>query len=334
MSKIKVSIAGVGGIAQITYLPLLSKMENVEISAMCDTDKSKLKNISQKYNIKYYYSDIDKMLDEIEADCLIVTSPTSCHKEHAIKGLNKSLNVLVEKPLARYLKEAEEIVDVIKKSKKQLMVGMNNRFRPDFMMQESFISSKELGDIFYIKTGFIKKRSTSENWSVQKDESGGGVIMDLGVVSLDIPLWLMKYPKIKSVSAVNYYHTFKSVEDSSFAFLRFDNGATVSIETSWSLLRENDIFYCNVFGTEGSSSINPLRIYKKMHGTLVNVTPLKIEKPANIFKRSYEYELKHFINSIENNSPVISSGEEALLRGIIIEAIYKSAKTGKEIYFK
>ena len=334
MEKTKIAIIGLGGIAQIAHLPILKKMENVEIVAVCDKDKSKSKNVAQKYNIKNYYVDIDKMLQESEAECLIVATPTSFHKEHATKGLNSGLHVLVEKPLGRYLKEGEEIVETAKKSKKKLMVGMNNRFRPDFMIQESFISAKELGEIFYIKTGFLKKRSTSETWSVKKEFSGGGVFMDLGIVCLDISLWLMKYPEIKSVSAVNYNHLFETVEDSSFVFLKFVNGSTVSIEASWSLLRENDIFYCNIYGKEGSTSINPLRIYKKMHGTLVNVTPVKFEKPANIFLRSYEYQLQHFINAVQTNSPVISSGEEALARLKITEAIYKSAKTGKEIFFK
>src|SRR4030095_4629518 len=148
-----------------------------------------------------------------------------------------------------------------------------------------FISAKELGDIFYIKTGFLKRRSTVEKWSVNKDESGGGVFIDLGIVMLDIALWLMKFPKIKSVSAVNYYHTFKNVEDSSFVMLRFQNDATVIVEASWTLQREDDLFYCNVYGKEGSANINPLKIYKYMHGTLVNVTP------QSWVKRSYLNEI-------------------------------------------
>jgi len=158
--------------------------------------------------------------------------------------------------------------------------------------------------------------------------------MDLGIVILDAALWLMKFPEILSVSAVNYNHAFESVEDSSFIMLRCANNATVTIEASWTLHREEDLFYCNVYGTEGSSTINPLKILKRMHGTLVNVTPLKIEAPANIFKKSIEYELKNFVNSIRNNAKIISSGEEALARLKVIGAIYRSAKLGKEIVFK
>lgn len=338
MSKTKIAIIGSGGIAQITHLPVLAKMDEVELVAICDSDKSKSRLIAQKYSIKNFYTDVNKMLDETSAEggaeAVIISTPTHLHKEHAIKSLSKGLHTLVEKPLGRNTNEAQEIVEAAKKSKKQLMVGMNNRFRPDIMMQESFISAKELGDIFYIKAGFLKKKSTVENWSIKKSLSGGGVFMDLGIVILDIALWLLKFPKVKSVSAVNYYHKKMEVEDSSFVMIRFENGATVTLESSWNLHRENDLFYCNVFGSEGSAGINPLKIYKTMHGNLMNVTPQKMENPSNIFKRSYEYELKHFVNTIQTNSLVISSGEEALHRMRIVEAVYKSARLGKEINFK
>lgn len=331
MEKSRVLITGLGGIAQIVHLPILSKMENVEIAGICDIDKSKTKSIAQKYGIKEAYTSIDEMLNNVEADCLIVTSPTSLHHEHSIKGLKKGLNVLAEKPLARNYAEAAEIVDAAKKAKKLLMVGMNHRFLPEVMMQESFVSAGEIGEVFYIKAGYLKKKSTTEKWSVNKTESGGGVFMDLGIVVLDIALWMMKFPKIKTVSAVNYNHAFKNVEDSSFVLLRFQNGSTISIETSWSLHRSSDMFYVNVYGKEGSSSINPLRIYKNMHDTLVNVTPVKIEKPANVFKRTYEYELNNFINSVQTGKPSLSDGSEALERMKIIDAIYESAQSGKEI---
>jgi len=334
MEKTRVLISGLGGIAQIAHLPILSKMDNVDIVGVCDIDKSKAKTIAQKYNVKNYYSNFEEMIDSVESDCLMVATPTNFHKGQSIKGLESGLNVLVEKPLARNYNEATDIIEVQKKSKKKLMVGMNNRFRPDIMMQESFISAKELGDIFYIKTGFLKKRSTIENWSVKKEEAGGGVFMDLGIVMLDIALWLMRFPKIKSLTAVNYHHTFKDVEDSSFVLLRFINDSTVTIEVSWTLHREDDLFYCNVYGKEGSAAINPLKIYKHMHNTLVNVTPLKMEKPANIFKRSYEYEISHFINCVRSDTPNLCDGVEALDRMKIVDAVYKSARTGKEVLFK
>jgi predicted dehydrogenase len=198
-------------------------------------------------------------------------------------------------------------IEAAKKNKKQLMVGMNMRFRPDFMMQESFISNGALGEVFYVKVGFTKKRSTVEKWVLDKKLSGGGVIMDLGIVVLDMALWILKFPKIKSVSAVNYYHNFKSWKIHA-AFIKFINGVTKSRQADAS--QGNDIFYCNVFEPKAVQAL--IRGYIKDARTFVNVTPLKLEKPANILS-VHEYELQHFFNSL-HRTKVIANGEEAVQR--------------------
>ncbi|MBK7158938.1 MAG: hypothetical protein IPH77_10340 [Ignavibacteria bacterium] len=80
--------------------------------------------------------------------------------------------------------------------------------------------------------------------------------------------------------------------------IRFVVNAVLTIEVSWGMLREGELFYCNVYGKEGSSSINPFKIYKRMDGNLYNITPKKLATPANYFKKSYEYELKHFVGAV------------------------------------
>jgi predicted dehydrogenase len=86
-----------------------------------------------------------------------------------------------------------------------------------------------------------------------------------------------------------------------------------------------------VFGSDGSASVNPFRIYKDLNGTVVNLTPTKIEHPHNMFKRSYENELRHFLGSVRELHPVISTADEAVQRMRIVEAVYKSARLGKDV---
>ena len=116
--------------------------------------------------------------------------------------------------------------------------------------------------------------------------------------------------------------------------IKFKNNTTFTIEVSWSLLREGELFYCNVYGKEGSSSINPFTIYKRMDGELYNITPKKIATPANVFKKSYEYELQHFIGAVAGKHNIISTGDDALKAIQIVDAVYKSAKTGREVIIK
>lgn len=335
MEKIRLGIVGLGGIAQIIHLPILSKMSGVEITAVCDNDARKCKRIASKYGIKKSFTDVTDMIDGCpDLHAVIVATQTNVHRQIAIEIIEAGKDILIEKPIARNHKEAREIVDCAKKNKRKVMVAMNNRFRNDMMMQRTFSKAKEIGDIFYVKTGWVKPQSSNQKWILEKEKAGGGVFLDNGIAMLDLGMWLLNFPEVKSVTASNYYHNTKAVEDSSIAMVRFRNGTTLTIEASWSMLREGELFYCNAYGKEGSSSINPFRIYKRMDGQLFNITPKKIAMPSNVFKRSYEYELQHFVGAVKGNHNIISSGEEALKVMEIVDAVYQSARSGKEIIFK
>jgi predicted dehydrogenase len=335
MEKIKLGIIGLGGIAQIIHLPILSKMNDIEISAVCDNDSQKCKRIAAKYGIKKHFGNSSDMLNDCpDMHAVIIAAQTNAHRQIALECLEAKKDILIEKPIARTYKEAKDIIDSAKKNKQKVMVAMNNRFRNDMMMQRTFTKAKEIGEVFYVKTGWVKPQSSNQKWMFEKEKAGGGVFLDNGIAMLDLGMWLLSFPDVKSVSATNYFHNTKSVEDSSIAMVKFKNSTVLTIEASWSLLRDGELFYCNVYGKEGSSSINPFKIYKRMDGNLYNITPKKIAMPSNVFKKSYEYELQHFVGAVRGNHNIISSGEDALRVMEIVDAVYKSAKTGKEVIFK
>ena len=335
MEKARIGIVGLGSIAQTIHLPILSKFSDVEIVAVCDVDRTKAQVVADKFKVRRYYNNFEKMLAiEQDLDGIDICTPTKLHKEMAIAALAEKNNVLIEKPLARTVLEAEEIAATAKKYHQALMVGMNNRFRPDSMILKSFIEDKALGKLFYAKAGWFKKFNTESAWLTKKTQSGGGVVLDLGIVMLDLAFWMMGFPEVKEVSATNYSHHTKDVEDSSIAFLKMNNGSTLTIEASWSFESTSDFFYCDCFGTEGSGSLNPFRIIKRMHDNLVNVAPASVETPQSLYRKSYENELKHWIGSLRGLHSIISTGDEAVQRMRVVDLIYKSAKRGKAIAFK
>ena len=133
---------------------------------------------------------------------VIVATSTDAHRDATLAALQAGCDVLVEKPIARRYSEAVEMADAAREAKRKLMVGMNHRFRPDTMLLKSFIEGKELGKVFYTKCGWLRKRSSDSAWVTQKEKSGGGVFVDLGIPMLDLAFWLMGYPEVRRVSAV------------------------------------------------------------------------------------------------------------------------------------
>ncbi len=331
MDKSKIGVIGLGGVAQLVHLPNLSKLPNAELISVCEVNKSRLMTIAEKFSIKERYSNYNEMLEKSQMDAVIIATPTSTHADIAVDCLEAGKDILVEKPLARTYQEAKRIVDSAKKNKRKLMVGMNLRYRPDTMLLRSFINSNEIGDPFYVKCGWIRKQSSSEKWFTKKEESGGGVIIDLGIHLLDLALWLLQYPEIASVSTQNFHHYTKNVEDTSISCIKSKNSAVINLEVSWSLPVEKDHFFLDVFGTKGSFSSNPFRLYKKVQNDYINLTPTQVDNPTVLFKKSYLNELKSFIGAIKGLNPVFSPGEEALQRMRIIEAMYESADKKHEI---
>ena len=115
MEKTKVCVSGLGGISQVVHLPILSKMADVEIAGVCDSDKVKAKSIAGKYNVKNFYTNYDKMIDESGAECVFIATPTNYHKVQTLKALESRLHVFVEKPLAINAAQTDEIVLSAKK---------------------------------------------------------------------------------------------------------------------------------------------------------------------------------------------------------------------------
>jgi predicted dehydrogenase len=334
MDKVRIGVIGLGAIAQVIHLPILSRLKEVELVGLCDVDKSKARYLAERYGVKTYYSDPAEMLKSVELDAVDVCTPTNSHRDMALLAIESGADALVEKPIARNFKEAVEIAEAARNKKRKVMVGMNNRFRPDSMVLKSFVENGELGKIFYVKTGWLRKQSVTSPWFLRKEHSGGGVFLDLGIAVMDLALWLAGYPEVKRVSAANYSLMAKKVEDTCTAFLTTSNEMTVLIETSWSLQTDSDAFYCDLFGTEGGARVNPLRINKSAKGgggNLMDVTPVKTETPQNMYKRSYESELKHFVGAVRGLHPVISTAEDAVKRMKIVDAIYKSAEKRKEV---
>jgi predicted dehydrogenase len=331
MDRTRIGVIGVGWISQVVHLPILSRLPEAELVAICDKDRSKGRLVGEKFGIKKVYSDLDKMMENEEVTAVVVATPTDTHRDIAMAALRAGRDVLVEKPIGRSYAEAVEMAACAREHDRLLMVGMNHRFRPDTIVLKSFLQGKELGRILHLRSGWLRRQSSTSHWLTQKERSGGGVLLDLGIVVMDLAFWLLEYPEVKKVSAAHFALRTRGVEDTSIATITLKNGTVVSLEASWSMTVPDDVYYCQVYGAEGSASLNPLRVNKEMHGNLVNLAPARMEPAQHWYRRSFENELRHFLGSVRTRHPVISSAEEAVQRMRVVDAMYKSARTGKEV---
>lgn len=331
MKKLNVGIIGSGAVAQIIHLPLLKKMNNVVLTAICDIDKHKIMTVKQKFDIPKAYNDLEKFFIENEFDAVMILTPTNTHKEVAEIASQYCKNLFIEKPIARSYKETLEMIKIFEKNKTKVMVGFNMRFRPDAMLLKSIVEAKEFGKPYLVRVGWFRPRSSIQSWFIKKSYAGGGVVMDLAINIIDLAMWMLNYPEVKSVKAHNFYLTTKEVEDTSTAMIHTKLDSIITFEVSWILSNESEFFYFNLFGTEGAGFLNPLRVFKQIGDSQMELlNPNKLQR-TNLYMKSFENELKHFFAAINGLGNWVSTPEEAALRMKLIETIYESSKKEKEI---
>jgi predicted dehydrogenase len=178
---------------------------------------------------------------------------------------------------------------------------------------------------------------------VYKRQQGGGPLIDIGVHILDLTLYLMGHPRPTHVSGITYAKFGKrddvlglmgqwdpkkfTVEDFAVGFVRFANGATLTLESSFvANMEEQDRFTTQLFGTEGGCQYSPVKMYFEKNRTLIDATPVYL---PNV--RAHEAEIRAFVKAIREDTPVEVTGEQGLQVTQIIDGIYRSAEQGKEV---
>ena len=334
MEKIRTAVVGAGSIAQVVHIPILKNMEDIELTAICDDDQAKLTKLIDKFEIPHGYSMIDNLIRNEKPDALHICTTSHYHYPMAYLALKNNVNVFVEKPIALNAADAAKLVELAEEKKLLLMVGMQNRFRDDVEILKEFMDNGELGELFYIKAGWLKKwsKETVPSWQTSRQAAGGGVMIVMGTQLIDLALFLIGMPDIKSVQLFDYTLDKHEVEDAALAVIETKKGLTITIEVSWKMHLENDMIYTHIFGKNGAAYLNPLRVNKELHGNLVNVTPLTGEKTsAQRFKDAYRNEIHHFYNLVRTGEENISSAADALQVMKIMDALYESSRKNEKV---
>ena len=330
MSAVKIGLIGAGEVAQNFHLPTYKKLSNVNLYAIYDRNPSKARIIAEKYGIKNVCKSVEEMLKLDDLEAVDICTTTDLHAENAIASIEAGKHTLIEKPLARNYKEALSILEAEKKSDVKVMVATNQRFRYDAKMLKSYVHNDEIGNIFYVHGSWLQQKRSSE-WKQQIQKSGGGVLVDLGISLIDSLMWICNFPEIKTVSANTFRHLTDKVEDVGVANIKFKDGSIATMEMSWSLFSSRNSFSFDVYGSKGAAKINPLQLYKINGDVYQPVTNRDLHTNMEIFRRSFDSEIKHFIHSVQGLSPILSTVSEAVTIMKIIDAMYKSSEAGCEL---
>ncbi|CAA9552153.1 MAG: GH109 [uncultured Thermomicrobiales bacterium] len=365
MAEIRVGIIGVGWPGQ-RHIEGYQKHPDARIVAISDVNAAAAEQVKTQYNVDgaRIFNDYRELLSGDHVDAVSICTPNFLHVPMAIDALDAGKHVLLEKPLAHTLQEGERLAAKVAEHPAQaFMIAFNNRYRPDSVVLKQRIEAGELGNIYYAKTGWLRGAAEFflRGWFTQRNRSGGGPLIDLGVHMLDLSLWFMGNPRPVSVSG-SVYHEFNDfmrestgsdvdVEDLATAFIKLDNGATIVLDVSWlSHIEQSNLVYAQLFGTQGGArisrglgneaggqeqmTINTTTGKGPARATLVQhpeFQTMQAQQQGFMLYESFRAEIADFVDSIEAGrqpGATITHGLDVLR---VLDAIYRSAETGKEI---
>lgn len=364
--KLKVAVIGCGGIANQKHFPALTKQSALcEIVAFCDVVEERAINAAKKFGAEdaKVYTDYKELLKDSKIDVVHVCTPNVSHCAITVAAFEADKHVLCEKPMAATTTDAAKMMEAWKLSGKKFTIGYQNRFRTDAQALKKACEDGVLGEVYFAKAHAVRRRAVP-TWGVfpDKEQQGGGPLIDIGTHALDITLWCMENYKPVSVMGSVFEKLGHSpeavegnlfgpwdpetyeVEDSAFGFIKMENGATIFLESSWALnVRESREAATTLCGTKaGAEMIGGMS--QRGYDLVFNETTGGILMEKNIsdagaiaFFESQnggtdaDKECSQWLKAIIDNKDPLVKPQQAFVVTQVLDAIYRSALLGKEV---
>jgi predicted dehydrogenase len=343
MFKLRMGMIGVGGIAQSRHIPAYKKLANiVTIEAVSDVDSERAEDVAATFEIPKVFLDYHDMFAHVDA--VTICTPNKFHAEISIAALKAGVHVFCEKPMAMTPEECRDMIDASEESGKILSIAYHYRFMKETRAAKKLIDQNEIGEPIVARARAVRRRKVP-GWGVftNKELQGGGSLIDYGCHFLDLSLWLLGDPNPVEVTGTTYNKLSKmadevnmwgnfdrdtfEVDDHVTAYIKFDNGASMLFETSWSANIKHDEEVMSISGLTGGLDLFPLHLNQRKHGMLLssNVDWAAGEDDPGL------PQAENFIKSCLGIEKPVVKAKEAMKVSQIIAAIYQSSEKGHSI---
>lgn len=338
----KVAILGAGFIADIHMESYHRFIPEAEVIAVYARNAEKAKAFSEKYHIPKWYNDIDAIIQNSGCDVVDICLPNYQHATTVFKAADADKHIIIEKPLAITLEEADAMISACNKAGVKLMYAEELCFAPKYERVRQLVKEGAIGEIYMLKQS-EKHSGPHTDWFYDINLAGGGVLMDMGCHAIGWFRWMLNNAKASSV-----YSTMSTVlhkgrtkgEDNSVVIVEFENGITAVAENSWAKHGGMDdrsevhgtggVIYADLFMGNAAISYS-----KSGYGYAMEKADTTIGWSFTVFEevfnQGYPHELKHFIECVRLNKQPLVTGEDGRAVLEIIYAAYASAAQGKKI---
>jgi predicted dehydrogenase len=341
MEKVRIGIIGSAFVSNI-HTEALQDVCEAEVVAVCSPTKGHAEEFARRWRIPNAFTDYRRVLDRKDVDAVVIGIPNDLHCKVVAAAAEAGKHVILEKPMAHTLDDADEMLKACRKRKVMLGYAETICFTPKYTRAKKLVEEGAVGDLYMVKQG-EKHSGPHSDWFYDVERSGGGAIMDMGCHGIEWARWMFGKRKVRSVMAhcQRVLHSERTrAEDNSVLILEFEGGGIAVIEDSWAKPGGMDD-RVELYGTEGVIYCDLLRgssmeTYSNLgYGYAVEKAGETRGWTFTVFEETqlygFPHEMRHFLRCIQNGQAPSESGEDGRTTLEIIYAAYESAATGRRI---
>lgn len=328
--KIRYAVVGLGHIAQVAILPAFEHArDHAELTALVSGDKTKLQELGKRYGIEalHSYDDYDQLLDGGEIDAVYIALPNHRHADFTIRAARAGIHVLCEKPMAVTEHECMSMIRAAERNNVKLMIAYRLHFEKANLQAVELVRSDKIGQARIFSSVFTM--DVKEGDIRLRRETGGGTLFDIGIYCINAARYLFRSEPIEAValSARRGERRFREVEEMVSGSLRFPEERVATFLCSFGA---SDVARYQVVGTKGDLQLDPAYEYAAELKQKLTVEGKSTEKTYP--KRDqFAPEILYFSDCILKDMEPEPSGWEGLADVRAIEALYRSARSGRAV---
>lgn len=334
------ALVGCGRIAK-RHAELLknNQIANARLVAVCDINPERAKDFSQKYDVPSY-TDMDEMMRSQKIDVVSVLTPSGLHAEHVLRLANHGKHIVVEKPMALRVSDADAMIRKCDEKGIHLFVVKQNRFNVPVVKLRQALESGRFGQMVL---GTVRVRWCRDQSYYNQDSwrgtwrYDGGVFANQASHHVDLLIWMMG--DVESVFAKAGTFLVKTeTEDTGVVVLKFASGALGIIEATTAVRPKDLEGSVSILGAGGNVEIGGFAVNEIRHWNFSQKSPDDVDvvknfsvNPPNVYGFGHQAYLEHVVEVIESGKSALVSGLEGRRSLEVLEAIYESIETGKEV---
>lgn len=320
---------------------------NLDIIALCDIEVSKIIETIKRFKLPENvnkYTDYKEMLEKERPDLVAICTESGMHGKIALDCIAIGSNLIIEKPIALSLEEADKIIERAKEKNLKVSACHQNRFNKSIQKIREAVEQKRFGKLLH-GTAHIRW-NRGEDYYKQAPwrgtwEQDGGALMNQCIHNIDLLRWMMGDEIIEVIGMTdNLIHNYIDAEDLGLALIRFANGSYGIIEGTTNIFPKNLEETLYIFGEKGTvkaggKSVNLIEIWQ-FADNLDEPEEIKEtynENPPNIYGFGHNPLYADVINAIKNDREPYVTAEDGRRALELVLAIYKSAAESKSVKF-